>query len=107
MKPATSSFTNSFLMASLSSRAKRRSRCFFGVALGSTFRQCSINYLGTPNISAGFHANMSQLALRKLMSTLSYLSLKPPLIKAVLDESSCCSWMVLMLMLLELGFTLD
>jgi hypothetical protein len=34
-------------MASLLSGAKRHSRCFFGVALGSTFRQCSINSLGT------------------------------------------------------------
>jgi hypothetical protein len=82
-----SSFANSFLMASLLSRAKRHKHCFFGLTLGYTFRQCSINSLGTPGISASFHTNMSRLALRKLMSALSYLSLKPPPIKAVLDES--------------------
>jgi hypothetical protein len=107
MKPAVSSFAISFLMASLLSGAKRRSCCFFGVALGSNFRQCSINSLSTLGISAGFHANMSQLALRKLTSALSYLSLKPPPIKAVLNESPSCSWMALMPTLLELGFTLD
>jgi hypothetical protein len=93
-------------MASLLSRAKRHSHCFFGVALGSTFRQCSINSLGTPGISAGFHTNMSQLALRKPMSALSYFSLKPPTIKVVLDELPSCSWMALMLTLLGLGLTL-
>jgi hypothetical protein len=51
--------------------------------------------------------NMSRLALKKLMSALSYLSLKPPPIKAFLDESPSCSWMALMLALLGLGFTLD
>jgi hypothetical protein len=43
----------------------------------------------------------------KLMSVLSYLSFKPPPIKAVLDESPSCSWMASMPMSLGLGFTLD
>jgi hypothetical protein len=38
------------------------------------------------------------------MSALSYLSLKPPLIKVVLDESPSCRWMALMPMSLGLGF---
>jgi hypothetical protein len=50
---------------------------------------------------------MSWLALRKLMSTLSYLSLKPPLIKVVLDGSLSSSWMALMPTSLGLGLTLD
>jgi hypothetical protein len=104
MKPVMSSFASFFLIVSLLSRAKRHSRCFFGVVLGSNFRQYSINSLGTPSISAGFHANISRLALRKLMSVLSYLSLKPPPIKAVLDESPSCSWMALMPM--PLGWVL-
>jgi hypothetical protein len=107
MKLAASSFANSFLMASLLSGVKRHSRCFFGVALGLTFRQCSINSLGTPGISVGFHTNMSRLTLRKLMSMLSYLSLKPPPINAVLEESPSCNRMTLMTTLLGLGFTLD
>jgi hypothetical protein len=107
IKLAVSSFASSFLMASLLFGAKRRSRCFFRVALWSTFRQCSINSVGTPSISTSFHANMSQLALRKFMSMLFYLSLKPSPIKAVLDRSHSCSWMALMLMSLGLGLTLD
>jgi hypothetical protein len=66
-----------------------------------------INSLGTPSISAGFHVNMSWLALRKLTSMLSYLSPKPPPIRAVLDGSPSCSWMVLMPTSLGLGLTLD
>jgi hypothetical protein len=107
MKPAASSFANSFLMASLLLREKRRSCCFLGVAFGTTFRQCSINSLGTPGISAASHANMSPLALRKLMSTSSYLSSSPALISAVLDESPSCNWMVFTLTSLVLGFTVE
>ena len=70
------------------------SPCFFGVALWSTFRACSINSLGTPGISAGFHAIMSRLALRKLTSSSSYLSPSPAPMMAVLDSSPSCSCMV-------------
>jgi hypothetical protein len=107
MKPAANSLASSFLMASLLSGAKCRSRCYFRVASGLTFRQCSINSLGTPGISAGFHTNISRLALRKLTSALSYLSLKPPSIKAVFDESPSCSCMALISTSLGLGFTLN
>ena len=95
MNPAVSSFASSFLMASHLSGENRRNRCFFGVALGSTFKACSINSLGTPGISAGFHANTSRLALRKLTSSSSYLSPMPALMMAVLQSSPSCSWMVL------------
>ena len=50
-------------------------------------------------MSAGFHANTSRLALRKLTSALSYLSESPIPIKAVFDGSSSCSWIALTLML--------
>jgi hypothetical protein len=56
---------------------KRRRCCRFGVALGSTLSECSINSLGTPGMSAGFHAQMSRLARRKLMSASSYFGLRP------------------------------
>ena len=95
MNPAASSFASSFLMASRLSGEKRHRRCFFGVALGSTFRACSINSLGTPGISTGFHANTSRLALRKLTSSSSYLSPKPALMIAVLESSPSCSCIVL------------
>jgi hypothetical protein len=107
MKPAVSSFANSFLMASLLSRENRRSCCFLGVAFRSTFRQCLIKSLGTPGISAGFHINMSRLALRKLTSASSYLPFSLALMSAILNESPSYSWMVFMPMLLVLGFTID
>jgi hypothetical protein len=51
--------------------------------------------------------NMSLFALRKLMNVLSYLLLKSPPIKALLDESPSISWMALMPTSLRLGFTLN
>ena len=95
MNLAASSFASAFLMASCLSGENRRKRCFFGVALGSTFKACSINSLGTPGISAGFHANTSRLALRKLTSSSSYLSPSPTPMMAVLESSPSCSWIVL------------
>jgi hypothetical protein len=64
-------------MASRLSSAKQWRCCRFGVALGSTLRECSINSLGTPGMSADFHAKVSRLALRKLMSASSYLVSRP------------------------------
>jgi hypothetical protein len=72
MKPVASSLASSFLMASRMSSAKQRRCCHFGVALGSTLSKCSIRFLGTPGMSAGFHAKMSRLAWRKLTSASSY-----------------------------------
>jgi hypothetical protein len=107
MKPAVSSFANSFLMASLLSGEKRHSHCFLGVAFGSTFRQCSIKSFGAPGTSAGFHANMSRLALRKSMSASSYLPSSPTPMSVVLDESPSCNWMVFTPMSLVLGFIVN
>ena len=95
MNPAASSLAGSFLMASLFSTENLRSRCFLGIAIGLTFKECSINSFGTPGISAGFQANTSRLALRKLTSVLSYLSVRPVLTKAVFDRSPSCSCIVL------------
>ena len=95
MNPVASSLASSFLMASLFSAENLRSRYFLGVAVGLTFKECSINSLGTPGIPASFQANMSRLALRKLTSTLSYLSVSPVPIKAVFDGSSSCSLIAL------------
>jgi hypothetical protein len=77
MKRAASSLASSFLMASRLSLAKRWRCCHFGVALGSTLSECSIRFLGTPGMSAGFHAKMSRLARRKLMSASSYFGSRP------------------------------
>ena len=92
--PTASNLASSFLMASLFSAENLRSRCFFGVAVGLTFRECSINSFGTPGISAGFQANTSQLALRKLASALSYLSVSSVPINAVFYGSPSCNWIV-------------
>ena len=54
-----------------------------------------MNSFGTPGISACFHANTSRLALRKLTSMLSYLSVSPIPIKAVFDGSPSCNWIAL------------
>jgi hypothetical protein len=72
-----SSLASSFLMASHLLLAKRRRCCCFGVALGSTLSECSIIFLGTPGMFAGFHAKMSRLARRKLMSASSYFGSRP------------------------------
>ena len=87
MNPAASSLASSFLMASLFSAENLRKRCFFGMVVALTFKECSINSFGTPNMFAGFHANTSRLALRRLMSAFSYLSVSPVSIRAVLEES--------------------
>jgi hypothetical protein len=64
-------------MASRLSSAKRRRCCHFGVAFGLTLSECSIRFLGTPDMSAGFLAKMSRLARRKLMSASSYFGSRP------------------------------
>jgi hypothetical protein len=64
-------------MASRLSSAKWQRCCHFGVALGSTLSERSINSLGTRGMAAGFHAKMSRLAQRKLMSASSYFGSRP------------------------------
>jgi hypothetical protein len=77
MKPAVSNLASSFLMASRQSSVKRRRCCRFRVALGLMLSECSIISLATPGMSAGFHAKMSRLARRKLMSASSYFGSRP------------------------------
>jgi hypothetical protein len=87
MKPAASSLASSFLMASRLSSAKRRRCCRFGVDLGSTLSECSIRFLGTHGMSAGFHAKMSRLARRMLTSVSSYFGSRPASMVVVLLPS--------------------
>jgi hypothetical protein len=84
MKPAASSLASYLLMAFRLSSAKRRRCCRFGVALGSMLSECSIRFLGTLGMSVGFHAEMSWLARRKLMSASSYFGSRPGLMVVVL-----------------------
>ena len=62
------------------SSSKRRRRCFTGLELGRTSRECSVTPLGMPGKSEGLHAKMFVLARRKSMSTTSYLPSRVALI---------------------------
>ena len=42
-----------------------QSFCLIGLAVGETFKECSIFSRGTPGMSTGFQANTSVLARRK------------------------------------------
>ena len=72
MNSAADSFTISSPMALHFSSSKQRRRCFIGLKPGLIFKVCSATSLGMPSMSKGFHAKMSLLAQRKLMSVLSY-----------------------------------
>src|SRR5680860_634690 len=67
------SLSTSLMMKSCFSGAWRRAFCLKGRAFGHTAKWCSITSLGTPDMSDGVHANMSEFALRKATSALSYL----------------------------------
>jgi hypothetical protein len=77
-----------FLLDDISSVVGETSEVLsLGVALGSTLGKCSINSLGTPGMSAGFHPKMSRLARRKLMSASSYFGSRPaPMVVVLLDS---------------------
>src|SRR4051812_38886673 len=73
MNSAAKSWATSSPMAFLFWTADRR-RCFLtGLTFGSTRRRCSASPLGTPDMSAYFHAKMSQFSRRNWMSASSYL----------------------------------
>ena len=67
------SFSTSLTIKACFSRACFRAFCFTGQVFGHTTKWCSITSLGTPDISDGVHANMSEFARRKVTSALSYL----------------------------------
>src|SRR3954468_20926289 len=72
MNPAANSLAISCPMVFLFSKENRRRDSFTGLAFGSTCNLCSANSLGTPGMSAGFHAKMSQFSRRKLTRSSSY-----------------------------------
>ena len=51
---------------------KRRKGCRIGLARGSRLRGCSASSLGTPGMSAGHHAKISQRSRRNLTSAFFY-----------------------------------
>jgi len=56
-----------------------------GRAFSLRSKECSASSLGTPGMSEGFHAKMSQLARRKEVSASSYAESRSAPIKAVLS----------------------
>ncbi|KAI5013715.1 hypothetical protein ZWY2020_040601 [Hordeum vulgare] len=70
MKLAASSLATSSPIAFLLCAADRRRRSWTGRAMESTCGRCSANSLGTPGMSQGFHAKMSQFSRRNWVSTL-------------------------------------
>src|SRR3954469_20841556 len=76
INPAASSLTTSSPIAFLFSEEKCHKDSFTGLAFGSIRSLCSANSLGTPGMSDGFHAKISQFSRRKLMSSTSYLGSK-------------------------------
>src|SRR6185369_14601565 len=77
MISAAFNFSTSLMMKACFSGACFRAFCLTGRAFGHTAKWCSITSLGTPDISDGVHANMSEFARRKATSALSYLGGKP------------------------------
>jgi hypothetical protein len=79
MKPAARSQLTSSPIARCLSVLKRQSDCFIGQTLGSKYNLCSTSSLGTPGMSDGFHAKMSQFSQRNSIGALSYALLRCPL----------------------------
>ena len=73
MNPVARSYFISTLIASFLSGMNCWSFFLIGLAVGETFKECSIFSRGTPGMSVGFQANTSALARKKEMSALSYL----------------------------------
>ena len=71
-KPASLSRSISDSMALRFGSEKRRKGCLIGLAIGSKFRWCSASSLGTPGMSAGHHAKITQRSQRNSTSVLSY-----------------------------------
>ena len=90
MNPATNSLAISCPMAFLFSEENHRRDSFTGLAFGSTCNLCSANSLGTPGISAGFHAKISQFSQRKCTSSSSYWGSKSDAMLVYLSLSVGC-----------------
>src|SRR4051812_11501790 len=87
MNPTAKSWATSSPIALRLFLLKWQRNCLIGLYLGSTLRWCSENSLGTPDMSAGFHAKMSRFSRMYSMSALSYLGSRLAPIVNCLDES--------------------
>jgi hypothetical protein len=89
---AFSSLCNSDAIAFLLGSSNHRNGCLTGFALGSTFNACSTSSLGTPGMSEGYQANISQRSWRNSMSALSYVGSRFTAIDVVLFGSVGWTW---------------
>lgn len=87
MNPIARNLESSYLIAAFLSGANRWSLFLIGLEPDFSSRLCSANSLRTHGMSAGFHAKMSLLSLRKLVSMCSYAWSSSMLIVVVLDGS--------------------
>jgi hypothetical protein len=87
MNPTFSSLCSSDAIAFLLGSSNLHSGYFTGFALGSTFSVCSTSSLGTPGMSEGHQAKISQCSRRNLMSVLSYVGSRFTAIEVVLFGS--------------------
>ena len=94
MNLASSSLLTSSPMALRFGSEKWRNGCLIGLALGKIWRECSANSLGTPGMSAGHQAKISQFSRRNSTSTLSYAIGRVADTRTVLDGSVGCTWWV-------------
>src|SRR4051812_33786162 len=90
MNLAANSLAISCPMAFLFLEENRRRDSFTDLAFGSTCNLCSANSLGTPGISAGFQAKMSQFSRRKLKSSSSYWGSRSVAMLVYLPSSVGC-----------------
>jgi hypothetical protein len=88
MNLAFSSLCNSDAIAFLLGSSNRRSGCLTGFALGA----CSTSSLGTPGMSDGHQAKISQRSQRNSTSALSYAGSKFTAIDVVLLASVGWTW---------------
>src|SRR3954466_10500998 len=98
MKSAASSLLISLPIASARGSDILRMDCLMGLVSGKTLIACSANSLGTPGMSAGHQAKISQRSRRNSTSTPSYAGLRSLAISAVLESSVgwTCTFFVLM-----------
>jgi hypothetical protein len=92
MNPAFFSLCSSDAITFLLGSSNHCSGCLTGFALGSTFSACSTSSLGTPSMSEGHQAKISQRSRRNSTSALSYAGSRFTAIEVVLFGSVGWTW---------------
>src|SRR3954468_7089606 len=87
IKSAASSLLISLPIALARGSDSLRMDCLTGLFLGKTFSAWSANFLGTPGMSVGHQAKISQRSRRNSTSAPSYAELRSLAIRAVLEAS--------------------